>query len=75
MWIGSQHPEEPFVFIGQCATAFYFLFFVLFVPAIGFIENTFIDLATETDSLFVSESQQTSPSVLLSGSKHPKNIY
>ena len=47
MWIGSQHPNEPFVFIGQVSTFFYFSWFVVIVPVIGLIENTLIDLATE----------------------------
>ena len=47
MWIGSQHPNEPFVFIGQVATFFYFAWFVLIVPVIGLVENTLIDIATE----------------------------
>ena len=47
MWIGSQHPNEPFVFIGQVSTFFYFAWFVVIVPVIGLIENTLIDLATE----------------------------
>ena len=46
-WIGSQHPNTPFVEIGQCATAFYFAFFFILVPVIGFIENTLMDLATK----------------------------
>ena len=45
MWIGSQHPETPFVEIGQIATAFYFSWFLLIVPVIGVIENTLFDLA------------------------------
>ena len=47
MWIGSQHPNEPFVFIGQVSTFFYFAWFVIIVPVIGLIENTLIDIATE----------------------------
>ena len=47
MWIGSQHPNSPYVEIGQIATAFYFAWFLVLVPAIGIIENTFMDLATE----------------------------
>nr|YP_010886789.1 cytochrome b [Lanmaoa macrocarpa]WJH17090.1 cytochrome b [Lanmaoa macrocarpa] len=47
MWIGSQHPNEPFVFIGQVSTFFYFAWFVLIVPVIGLVENTLIDIATE----------------------------
>jgi ubiquinol-cytochrome c reductase cytochrome b subunit len=45
MWIGSQHPDEPFVTIGQISTAIYFLYFILFVPLIGIIENTLMDIA------------------------------
>ena len=47
MWIGSQHPTSPYVEIGQISTAFYFLWFVLIVPAIGLAENTIMDIATE----------------------------
>src|SRR6266576_38256 len=42
MWIGSQHPNEPFVFIGQVSTFFYFAWFLLIVPVIGLVENTLI---------------------------------
>ena len=44
MWIGSQHPDSPFLEIGQFATSFYFGWFLLFVPVIGILENTFFDL-------------------------------
>jgi len=45
MWIGSQHPETPFIEIGQISTAFYFSWFLIIVPLLGIIENTLIDLA------------------------------
>jgi len=45
MWIGSQHPNSPFVEVGQVATALYFGWFVFIVPVIGVIENTLMDLA------------------------------
>jgi ubiquinol-cytochrome c reductase cytochrome b subunit len=48
MWIGSQHPETPFVEIGQFATLFYFSWFLIIVPIIGIIENTLFDLALIT---------------------------
>nr|YP_010835469.1 apocytochrome b [Perenniporia fraxinea]WFS78702.1 apocytochrome b [Perenniporia fraxinea] len=51
MWIGSQHPTEPYVTIGQIATGLYFAWFLVIVPIIGLVENTFMDLATETNSL------------------------
>jgi len=47
MWIGSQHPESPYLEIGQFSTAFYFVWFLFIVPAIGVIENTLMDIATE----------------------------
>jgi ubiquinol-cytochrome c reductase cytochrome b subunit len=50
MWIGSQHPESPYVEIGQVSTAFYFLWFLLIVPVIGLVENTLMDVATDKNS-------------------------
>ena len=49
-WIGSQHPNEPYVLIGQVATAFYFAWFVVIIPAIGIIENTLMDSATDSNN-------------------------
>jgi len=45
LWIGSQHPETPFVEIGQVSTAFYFSWFLVIVPVLGIVENTLMDLA------------------------------
>jgi len=50
MWIGSQHPESPFVEIGQAATAFYFAWFLILVPFIGLVENSLFDLTTNSSS-------------------------
>jgi ubiquinol-cytochrome c reductase cytochrome b subunit len=44
-WIGSQHPDSPFLEIGQFATAFYFSWFLIIVPSIGLLENTAFDIA------------------------------
>ena len=46
-WIGSQHPETPYVEIGQISTAFYFAWFLVIVPLIGLSENTLYDIATD----------------------------
>jgi len=51
MWIGSQHPNSPFVEVGQVATALYFSWFVIIVPVTGVIENTLMDLALENPDL------------------------
>jgi len=62
MWIGSQHPNTPYVEIGQVATAFYFAWFIIIVPMVGLIENTLMDLATEFNDL-----SSTSTSVAWAG--------
>jgi ubiquinol-cytochrome c reductase cytochrome b subunit len=46
IWIGAQHPETPYLEIGQVSTALYFAWFLIIVPAIGLAENTLLDLAT-----------------------------
>jgi ubiquinol-cytochrome c reductase cytochrome b subunit len=46
-WIGYQHPETPFLEIGQFATAFYFLWFLVIVPFLGLSENSLMDVAIE----------------------------
>ena len=48
MWIGSQHPNTPYVEIGQIATAFYFSWFLIIVPIIGISENTLMDIANKS---------------------------
>ena len=46
-WIGSQHPESPYIEIGQIATIFYFAWFLILVPFIGLVENTLFDISTK----------------------------
>lgn len=38
-WIGSKPVEEPFILIGQLSSIFYFSYFLLLVPIIGWYEN------------------------------------
>nr|WJJ69973.1 cytochrome b [Apolemia sp. 3 CWD-2005] len=38
-WIGSKPVEDPFIFIGQLSSIFYFLYFLVLIPLIGLIEN------------------------------------
>jgi ubiquinol-cytochrome c reductase cytochrome b subunit len=44
-YIGSQHPVEPFVFVGQVSTFLYFAYFIIIVPVIGIVENTLFDIS------------------------------
>lgn len=41
-WIGSKPVEEPFISIGQLSSIFYFSYFLIFVPAIGLLENSLL---------------------------------
>jgi len=47
LWIGAEHPESPYLEIGQISTTFYFVWFLILVPVIGLAENTLMDVATE----------------------------
>ncbi len=38
-YVGSQPPEEPWVTVGQFATAYYFLFFLVILPVLGRLER------------------------------------
>jgi ubiquinol-cytochrome c reductase cytochrome b subunit len=37
--VGAHHPVEPYVSLGRIATIYYFLHFLVLVPAFGFIEK------------------------------------
>ena len=45
MVIGARHPEDPYLVVGQVATALYFAWFLVIVPALGVLENTLLELA------------------------------
>jgi len=47
MWLGSQHVESPYTELGRRCTAFYFIWFIVIVPAVGIIENTLMDIRTK----------------------------
>lgn len=38
-WIGGKVIEEPFYFLGQLFTWYYFLYFIFFLPILGFLEK------------------------------------
>ena len=45
MQLGAKHVESPFIELGQIATVLYFSYFLVFVPALSYFENTLVDLA------------------------------
>jgi ubiquinol-cytochrome c reductase cytochrome b subunit len=42
--LGAKHVESPFIELGQLCTVFYFSYFIVIMPIISIIENTFMDL-------------------------------
>nr|QPF96874.1 cytochrome b [Eutima sp. BMK-2020] len=38
-WIGSKPVEDPYIFIGQLSSIFYFSYFLILVPVSGIMEN------------------------------------
>jgi ubiquinol-cytochrome c reductase cytochrome b subunit len=44
MQLGAKHVESPFIEFGQISTVLYFAHFVVFVPLISLLENTFVEL-------------------------------
>lgn len=49
-WIGGQPVESPFYEIGQIATAYYFPFFLIILPVLGYLEKFLIRLWYEKNS-------------------------
>ena len=43
--LDAKHVESPFIELGMLCTALYFLFYLLFIPAISIIENTLLNLS------------------------------
>jgi ubiquinol-cytochrome c reductase cytochrome b subunit len=41
-WIGGCAPESPYLEIGQIATIFYFAYFLIIIPGLGFLEKVLL---------------------------------
>lgn len=39
VWLGAQPAEEPYVFLAQLASAYYFAYFLIITPFVGWLEN------------------------------------
>jgi ubiquinol-cytochrome c reductase cytochrome b subunit len=52
MQLGAKHVESPFIEFGQISTVLYFAHFLIIVPFITLLENSLMDLATNTKNIF-----------------------
>uniref|UniRef100_A0AAU8HNI2 Cytochrome b n=1 Tax=Porifera sp. TaxID=3140030 RepID=A0AAU8HNI2_9METZ len=43
-WIGGQPVEDPYILIGQIAAIFYFAYFLILTPMVGYLENKLLNL-------------------------------
>jgi ubiquinol-cytochrome c reductase cytochrome b subunit len=48
MQLGAKHVESPFIEFGQISTALYFAHYLIIIPFITLLENSLIDLATNS---------------------------
>jgi quinol-cytochrome oxidoreductase complex cytochrome b subunit len=55
-WIGQKPVESPFIEVGMAATLFYFSFFLIIIPTIGYFEQNLIFSHTFTDLIPVHPS-------------------
>lgn len=54
VWIGQQPVEDPYVFIGQCASVYFFLYFVVIIPYLGQMEDAMIHYRGNNSLRFTS---------------------
>ena len=48
MQLGAKHVESPFIEFGQISTVLYFAHFLIIVPCVTLLENSLMDLATNS---------------------------
>lgn len=60
-WIGQKPVEDPYVFVGQLATVVFFLYFLVVLPGLGFLERELLKRAENLNRIshFGASSQNT----------------
>jgi len=48
MQLGAKHVESPFIEFGQISTVLYFAHFLIIVPCVSLLENSFIEYYTNS---------------------------
>ena len=46
-WIGQKPVEDPYVLIGQLASVYFFVYFLVFIPLLGKLEAKLIHYSTK----------------------------
>ena len=41
-WVGQKPVRDSFIFLGQIATLYYFMFFLVLIPVVGVIESKLV---------------------------------
>jgi ubiquinol-cytochrome c reductase cytochrome b subunit len=41
-WVGQKPVKDTFILVGQIATIYYFVFFLIFIPIVGKIESALV---------------------------------
>jgi hypothetical protein len=62
MQLGAKHVESPFIEFGQISTVLYFAHFLIIVPSVSLLENSFIEYYT--NSAIAGKEGQTASKVL-----------
>ena len=45
-WVGQKPVTDIYIFVGQVATTYYFLFFVILLPLVGLLETKLVHYRT-----------------------------
>ena len=51
VWIGQQPVEDPYILIGQLATVYFFIYFLVFIPFLGVFEKKLIQYKSNQNIL------------------------
>nr|YP_010007649.1 cytochrome b [Cavernulicola chilensis]QNR39798.1 cytochrome b [Cavernulicola chilensis] len=66
-WIGGKSVEEPYVTIGQIATVYYFVYFLVIIPFLGKLEHFLLNFDAQ-ERKFVRPATRPGHAALLSNS-------
>jgi ubiquinol-cytochrome c reductase cytochrome b subunit len=68
MQLGAKHVESPFIELGQISTVIYFAYFLIAIPLLSLLENSFIELKSKdytSNSILKREILSTSQNLNL----------